>query len=164
MDTNNVRKATPADADCIFALWLQMIEEHSKPDVNAAKVRAIIDRYSAEQGGILGVIGQPGDLKACICLTLDQIWFNDQYQLSILFDFVRPDSRSNKARHANHGFKRKLLNYAKHAADILELELMTGVFTNELATDNIEGKLRIYTKLLPKAGEFFRYKPSRLAA
>jgi hypothetical protein len=71
---------------------------------------------------------------------------------------VRSDSRSGKL-----GFKRALINYAKATSDALGIPFTTGIFTNGAASDNLEAKLRIYSSMLPKAGEFYRYNPKRKA-
>jgi hypothetical protein len=154
----SVRLAQPSDEESIFTLWTQMHKEHSEPPFDEEKVRSLIRRFIHQQGGILGVVGESGDLKACICLTLDSVWFSNDYQLVCLFDFVRKDCRSGKL-----GLKRGLIAYAKETSDELGIEFMTGIFTNESARDNLEAKLRIYTSLLPKAGEFFRYSPNKKA-
>jgi hypothetical protein len=154
-----VRMAGPADEAGIFDLFVAMHKEHGESGFAADKVNQTIHRFVGEQGGIIGVIGAPQDLRACICLLLDTIWFSQEHHLSVLFDFVRADSRSGK-----FGYKRALINYAKTTSDALEIPFTTGIFTNAATTDNLEAKLRIYSSLLPKAGEFYKYIPKGKAS
>jgi hypothetical protein len=154
-----VRLAGPADEAGIFDLFVAMHREHGELGFEPTRVKETIHRFVAEQGGIIGVIGSPHDLRACICLLLDSVWFSQEHQLTVLFDFVRSDSRSGTL-----GYKRALINYAKTTSDALEIGFTTGIFTNGAASDNLEAKLRIYSSLLPKAGEFYKYTPKNKAS
>ena len=82
---------------------------------------------------------------------LDPVWFSDEFQLLELFNFVRPDSRASD-------FAKSLIGYAKTCAEGLGIDLMIGVLSNE----RMEAKVRLYGRMLPKAGELFCYRPARV--
>lgn len=145
----DVRVATPQDEDGVMALCRQLHAENGTHAMNEEKVRGMIRRCIAQQGGLIGVIGEPEDLKGCICLLIDGVWFSDEYQLLELFNFVRADCRASD-------FARSLITYAKSCADGLGVDLTIGVISNV----RMEAKVRLYGRLLPKAGEFFVYRPT----
>lgn len=112
----------------------------------------MIQRAVAQQGAIIGVIGKSDDLRGMILLLIDPVWYSDEFQLLEIFNFVREDSRRSS-------FARDLINYAKRCADETGLDLTIGVLSNV----RMAAKVRLYSRLLPKGGEFFVYSPSRLA-
>lgn len=144
----SVRLATPADEDGIFELCCLIHSETAHSPMNPDRVREHIQSALRREGGILCVIGEPGDLRACLYLTLMPIWYSDDWQLVELFNFVHPDHR--RSTHA-----RDLIEYAKRCADELGVMLMIGVTTNV----RMEAKVRLYDRLLPRAGAYFLYKP-----
>lgn len=148
-EENIVRVAAPADEAEIMNLCLELHSENGQHPVNMEKVRGMVQRCLLQQGGIIGVVGEPGDIKGCICILIDPVWYSDQLQLLELFNFVRPDARQS-------GSAKQLILYGKKCADETGLDLMIGVLSNI----RMEGKVRLYGRLLPKAGEFFCYRPS----
>jgi hypothetical protein len=155
MSDLTVRMATPRDEEGIFDLCVQLHAENGQHPFDAEKVRGMMQRAILRQGGIIGVVGEPDDLRGAICMLLDPVWYSSDYQLLELFNFVRSDSRSAKL-----GLAQLMISYAKKCADDLQIDLTIGVLSNV----RMEAKVRIYGRLLPKAGEFFVYSPKRLAA
>lgn len=143
-----VRLATAADEDGIFEMCCMIHQEIGHSPMSPERVRMHIQSALRQEGGILCVIGEPGDLKACLYLTMMPIWFSDDWQLVELFNFVHPDHRKST-------YARDLIEYAKRCADQLGVILMIGVTTNV----RMEAKVRLYQRLLPKAGEYFVYRP-----
>ena len=154
MTNSPVRLALPDDEDAIMELCQALHKENGQHSYDPVKVRGMVRRAILQQGGIIGVIGERGDLKGCIYLLLDPVWYSNEYQLLELFNFVRSDSRSAKLGYAVH-----LIEYAKARSDELNIDLTIGVLSNI----RMEAKVRIYSRLLPKAGEFFVHSPKSSA-
>lgn len=148
-ETSEVRVATPADEAQIIDLCKQLHAENGTHSRNDVKLLAMVRRCIAQDGGIMGVIGDPHDLKGVICLLIDQIWFSDEYQILELFNFVRADSRKSN-------YAKQLISYAKRCADETECDLTIGIISNI----RTEAKIRLYSRQLPEAGRFFIYRPT----
>lgn len=103
------------------------------------------------QGGIIGVIGTPGDIKAMIFLLMSRFWYSRSYHLEELFNFVRPDLRKSPQNYAS-----QLINFAKSCSDSINIPLTIGVLTNH----RMEGKVRLYRRSLGvPAGAWFVHMP-----
>jgi hypothetical protein len=103
------------------------------------------------QGGILGVIGEPGDIKAMIFLLISKFWYTKNHHLEELFNFVRPDVRS-AASSSKDGYAFQLIEFAKKCAEEIGLPLTIGVLTNI----RMEAKVRLYRRSLGvPAGAWF---------
>jgi len=113
-----------------------------------AKARNIARSLLNCDGGYIGVIGEPGNLKGMIGLLLDQPWYSRDFQLVEIFNFVHPDHRRST-------YAKQMIEHAKSYADKLDLPLLIGVISNH----RTEAKVRLYRRQLPKAGEFFLYYP-----
>ena len=148
IDHDAVRLATPADEDGIMSMCRELHAENGPHPLDEDKLRDMLRRAFDRQGGIVAVIGPPDDLRGCIYLSLEPVWFSQDYQLSELFNFVRPE-------HRRSGYAKALILYAKQCADALGIDLMIGVLSNI----RMEAKVRLYGRLVPKAGEFFVYRP-----
>ncbi len=104
------------------------------------------------QGGILGVIGESGDIKAMIFLLISRFWYTNFHHLEELFNFVRPDVRSSAANSAKDGYAFRLIDFAKKCSDEIKLPLTIGILTNQ----RMEGKVRLYRRALGvPAGAWF---------
>lgn len=149
--TPDVRTATLADEDGIMALCRANHAENGAHPFNEVHTRSQIRRVlSGQDGGVIGVVGEEGALRACICILLDRVWYSDQHQLLELFNFVHPDHRRST-------YAKQLLLFARRCADETGLDLTIGV----LSDTRMEAKVRLYTRVFPKAGEFFVYQPER---
>lgn len=145
-----IRLGDPQDEEQVMHLCRMIHAEAGQHPFVEDKVRHIVRRGLDRDRSIIGVIGgEPGsELYGCICLLLDGVWYSDEYQLLELFNFVHPDHRKST-------YAQDLINYAKKCADELGIDLTIGVIANE----RMAAKVRLYGRLLPKAGEFFIYKP-----
>jgi N-acetylglutamate synthase-like GNAT family acetyltransferase len=144
-----IRLATIEDEAEILRLLALLHEENGQHAINQAKVQYWIRPYLMQDGGILAVIGEPTDIKAMLCLTIDEVWYSDEMQLLELFNYVRPDARRSN-------YAKRLIAYAKNCSDETNLDLLIGVLSNT----RMEAKVRLYSRLLPKGGEFFVYAPA----
>ena len=143
-----VRMATPGDENGVMMLARMVHEEIAHWGFNEDKVRAMVRRATDRQGGILGVVGDPGDLLGCIYLTVEPVWYSDDWQLLELWNFVRPD-----ARRSTHG--RDMISFAKKVSDEMGLKLTIGIFNDKRQ----EAKTRLYDRQLQRAGAFYIHDP-----
>lgn len=118
--------------------------------LRAAPGKILHDVYSAltRQGGIVGVIGEPGgELEAAVLLMAGPIWYSEETVLEEKALFVAPAFRTAKG-----GRARKLCEFAKKTADELGLPLAIGVLSNHRTA----GKIKLYERIFgPAAGVYF---------
>lgn len=139
-----VRIATAADEDAIMDLCRMLHEENGQFSMSEAKVRDALQTAFKRQGGLIGVIDGPKGLEGIILLTIGQLWYSDDWMLEEMFNFVHPDHR--RSSHA-----KRMIQFAKESADKLGIPLMIGVLSNT----RTEAKVRLYERMLPKAGAYF---------
>lgn len=148
-----VRPATPLDEDQIMGLCRLLHQENGLFSLDEGKVRDFVwralnpnklDKHDLGPRGIIGVIGQEGDLEGLIYMLISQFWYSSEMHLEELFNYVRPDSRSSM--HA-----RNLITYAKACSLSTSLPLLIGVISN----DRTEAKVRFYERQLDRVGAFF---------
>jgi hypothetical protein len=106
--------------------------------LNWPKVSAMVRLATQRTRGIIGVIGEPHDLRAAIFMVIEPVWYSDAFVLMEYFTYVRPDARKSQ-----------------YAQDLLGIDYIAGVFS----TVRTEAKCRLYRRSLAKVGEFFRYHP-----
>lgn len=146
MDTA-VRLADARDEEGVLMLCRELANENAVFPISETKVREKLWRAFNRQLAICGVIGDVGDLKACIFLEIDCPWYSDKFGLSELWNFVHPD-------HRRSDYAKILIDFAKKCAVDLNLPLQIGIFSNE----RTEAKVRLYARRLGKpAGAFFLY-------
>lgn len=149
MTPEKVRIATISDEPEIMLLLNQMHSEGGIMPLDQMQASAMFHRAFNRQGGILGVIGEPGDIRAMIFLLISRYWYTTQHHLEELFNFVRPDCRK-----AKEGYAQRLIEFAKSCSDEIGLPLTIGVLTNV----RMEGKVRLYQRELGvPAGAWFVY-------
>lgn len=150
--TEQVRIATRSDEDQIMMLLTQMHSEGGIMPLDEMEARKTFDLAFNRQGGILGVIGGAGDIKAMIFLLISRFWYSKSHHLEELFNFVRPDVRKSKENYAP-----RMIEFAKNCADEIKIPLTIGVLTNQ----RMEGKVRLYRRSLGvPAGAWFVHMPS----
>lgn len=145
----DVRLAHPEEEDDLLVLCREIHREQPMHTYDEERVRAMVRRALNQDNAIMAVIGKPGDLRAALLLLIDPIWWSDEFQLLELFNFVREDHRKSN-------YAKQLIQYAKHAAERTGLDLTIGVLANK----RTEAKVKLYSRQLPKVGEFFCYSPS----
>lgn len=139
-----IRLATQDDEPEIMTLCRELHAENGLRSMNEDKVRAVLATAWNRTGGIVAVIGHPGYIEAVLVLRLDQLWYTDDWHLGEQFLFVRKDHR--RSTHA-----KRLIEYAKKAAEHLHVPLVIGVISN----DRTAAKVRLYQRQLMPAGAFF---------
>lgn len=145
MTPEKVRIATVADEPEIMNLLSMMHAEGGIMPLDQMEASAMFHRAFNRQGGILGVIGEPGDIKAMIYLLISKFWYTKQYHLEELFNFVRPDKRFKPdIKTPQHNYGRQMIQFAKSCSDEIGLPLTIGVLTNI----RMEGKVRMYRREL----------------
>lgn len=146
-----VRIATRADEDEIMLLLNVMHAEGGIMPLDERESKKMFSRSFNREGGILGVIGEPGDIKAMIFLLISRFWYTTNSHLEELFNFVRPDMRKSKENYAQ-----RLIEFAKECSVDIGLPLTIGVLTNQ----RMEGKVRLYQRSLGvPAGAWFVHMP-----
>ena len=148
VDLSHIRLAGTDDEMQIFSLCSLMNAEVGLHQLNWPKVSAMIRLATQRVRGIIGVIGEAHDLKAAIFMVIEPVWYSDNFVLMEYFTYVRPDARRST-------YAIDLLAYGKRCADELDIDFIAGVFS----TKRTEAKCKLYRRVMPKVGEFFRYHP-----
>jgi hypothetical protein len=147
-DLSHIRLAGEADEMQIFNLCSLMHAEIALHPLAWPKVAAMVRLATQRTRGIIGVIGEPHDLKAAIFMVIEPIWYSENFHLMEYFNYVRPDARRST-------YATDLLAYGKRCADELGIDFTCGV----VSTARTEAKCKLYRRVMPKVGEFFRYHP-----
>ena len=145
-----VRVATPEDIEGCLRLFIQANEENGIALLDRDKLFHIVWPSLHQDGGIIGIIGEPGQQpEGVILLRIESLWYSDDPVITEKLVYVHPDFRSAKG-----GRAAKLCEFAKKTSDELEMPLVIGVLSNE----RTKGKIKTYERLLgPQAGAFFLY-------
>lgn len=146
--SDEIRIATPDDFQEIFRVSCILHNENGQHPFSEWKARHVIWKGVNRDNAIIGVIGEPDNIKALIYLVIDSVYYSDESQLLELWNFVRPDCRKTD-------YAKRMIQFAKRCADETGLDLTIGVISNE----RLEAKERLYARLLPKGGTFFIYRP-----
>lgn len=153
MTESIVRVAQPSEEQDVMRLCRSLHEENGIFDIDEDMVRAMLLRAFNRQGGIIGVIGEPGHLEAAIYMLLSHHWYSREPHLEELFNYVVPEFR--KTSHA-----KSLIAFAKRCSEEMNLKLVIGVVSNI----RTEAKVRLYQRQLgTPAGAFFVF-PGKTAA
>jgi GNAT superfamily N-acetyltransferase len=149
-----VRIATRADEGEIMLLLHLMHGECGMLSLDEDCARETFNLSFDRKGGIIGVIGEPKNIKAMICLLITRFWYTKENHLEELFNYVRPD-----ARESDHA--KTLIAFAKECAEKIGIPLVIGVLTNK----QMAPKVRLYRRILgTPAGAFFVHnRPARWA-
>lgn len=163
-----VRLATPEDSMEIWRLFLQAHNENSLFPLAPEKVQYLMNRVLypdsiplGDMGprGIIGVIGPVGALEALVFLLIGQFWYSNDRHLEELIVYVDPAYRNNRStqrpedRTSYHA--QVIIQWMKDQVELTGLPLMTGVMSNHRTA----AKVRLYSRMLPKVGEFFFLSP-----
>lgn len=142
---SRVRFAERVDFDQVMFLCRQLHEENGLFEMNEDCVRDVLMAHFDRQGGIIGVIGEPGCLEAAIVLRMSRMWYSGQTFLDELFSFVLPEfRRSDNAK--------ELIEFAKSCAVDINVPLVIGIISNH----RTKAKVKLYErKLGTPVGAFF---------
>jgi len=146
----SVRVGTAEDVDGMMQLALAACEENGLTNPNPAKLLNEIWAGLTRQHGIVGIIGHPGEqFEAAILLRTEPLWYSDDLTIVERAIFVHPDFRSAKG-----GRARKLCEFAKQTAEVLQIPLVIGI----LSSQRVEGKVRLYERQFgPQSGAYWIY-------
>lgn len=146
-----IRLGKPEDIDEMVELALAASEENGFVTPNPQKLRNEIWPALNQVYGMVGIIGKPnGPAEGGILLRIGAMWYSDQLVLEEKAVFIHPDYRAAKG-----GRPRRLCQFARQAADILDLPLMIGVLSDQ----RTDAKVRMYEREFGKpSGAFFLYK------
>jgi hypothetical protein len=140
---SRIRLATPADEPELLHLTRMMHAEGGMRRIDMDCVRAMYARAFNKQGGIVTVIGPPGNIRAMQYLLLTTYWYSRDEHLEELFNWVHPD-------HRNSDYAKLLIEHAKKCSDEMsndagyKIPLIIGVLTNKRMT----AKVRLYRRFL----------------
>jgi hypothetical protein len=151
MNEIKVRIGTEADLPQCMDLFVRANEENGIDALDHNKLMSIVWPSLHQDGGIIGVIGEPGKtLEGVVLLRIEQLWYSSAPVIAEKLVFVHPEYRSAKG-----GRARKLCEFSKQVSDNLEMPLIIGIVSNERTS----GKIRMYERLLgPAAGAYFLYR------
>jgi hypothetical protein len=151
VDPTVVRLADVGDLDAILRLCRQLARENALFAMNEEKVRAGIELAVHKNGGVLGVIGNVGEIEGMMMLRVGQFWYTDQFHLEELFSFVPPKYRRSENA-------KKLVEWGKKMADDLGIPFFVGI----TSTIRTEAKVRLYRRMLGTwLGCYFVYGKSK---
>lgn len=146
-----VRTGTPEDVDEVMRLIMEC--HHENGFVKANKAKMLDDAWAALtcQGGIAGVIGGQGGtpMEGCVVLRVGKVDYSDDDVLNERLLFVGQPYRRERV-----GRAKLLAEFAKLAADVLDLPLLIGVLSHHRTA----AKVRLYQRVFGEpAGAFFLY-------
>jgi GNAT superfamily N-acetyltransferase len=154
---STIRIAGPNDFEEVWRLLLLGYDENALFRLSEKKaqwfVRRALSPHTIPPGdtgtrGVIGVIGSMGALEGLAFLTIGSYWYTEEHNIEEFIVFVDPDHR--KSNHA-----KALISWMSQQPDEVGLPLITGILSNT----RTEAKCRLYSRLMPKAGEFFLVKP-----
>jgi hypothetical protein len=168
VDLSIVRSAKREDRDEIWRLLRLGHAENGMFPLSVPKVDYFLDRVlhpetipPLDQGprGYIGVIGPIGALEAIVFVILGTFWYSDTFHLEECIVFVDPEHRktAEDPRFIKAGHAQALISWMKNASDTLDITLFTGIVSNV----RTEAKCRLYSRSLPKVGEFYLYQPHK---
>jgi hypothetical protein len=144
-----VRTAQPDDEEGVMALARMIHGEIGMFNLNENKVRDMILPLLYKHLGIIGVVGKKDNLEAMILLRVATNWYSDTPFLEEMSVFVKPEFRNATVSRVH-----TMIEFAKKAADGLDLPLMIGVLSNQ----RTNAKVELYEKHFGvPAGAFFIY-------
>ena len=147
-EAREVRLAYPEDAPSLIKLCVEMHSESGHHPLSLPNVQRLLERGIVRNQAILGVIGDPGDVRAMLLLAIERVYYSDSLHLMEIWNFVRQDSRRSV-------YGRQLLQFAIECADRTGLELMSAVIDDEKP----EKKREMYERVLGSRGSVFIYRP-----
>jgi hypothetical protein len=137
-----VRAATADDAPEIMRLLEMAKGEGALAELDLEAAWERLDVAFNKRGGVIGVIGAPGDLEAMLGLLIcgpdagvSLFWSTRRKHLEEFVSYVRPDRRQTS--HA-----RTLVAFAKQCADALKIPLVV----KALANKDVAEKVRLYRR------------------
>lgn len=145
-----VRAAVPADYPHIISMAERLWAENAHDEIDYPTAEAAIMEAINRNKAMIGIIGGVGDIQGIVFLRFASFWYSKRVFLEELFLYVPPEHR-----HTHNA--RKLLTFAKDAAQRLDVPLLIGV----LSSHRTRAKLKLYEKHLGEpVGGYFFVKPA----
>lgn len=150
MSEVKVRVGTPEDLRGCMDLFIQANEENGIDEMSVQKLVDIVWPSLHQEGGLVGVIGEPGaQPEGVILLRIEQLWYSNAPVIAEKLVFVHPEYRSAKG-----GRAKKLCEFSKKVSDEMGLPLIIGV----VSTERTKGKIRLYERVFGSpVGAFFMH-------
>jgi len=150
-DATRVRIADAQDVDELFDMCLRMQAENFIMPMDDAKVRSVLVNATnpaiEQRRGVIGIIGQPGELEASIGLMFEQTWYSSNLCIFDAWSYVVPEHRKSTNSY-------DLIAWAKTISDHFCYPLMIGILSNQ----RTEAKVRLVRRSLGEPrGAFFMY-------
>lgn len=148
VDEITVRVGTLDDLDGMMDLALRASHENGFVNPSPQKLLEAIYPSLELKGGVVGIIGQPGErIEGAILLRLGPTWYSEDCILDERAVFVDPEFRAAKG-----GRARRLIEFAKEYSSQLGIPLSVGV----LSSHRTKGKIALYERELgPASGIYF---------
>jgi len=150
---NALRIATTDDFQEIFRICCLHHAENGQHSFNELKVREIIWRGVRQDRALSAVIGPHDNIKAMILLTIEEVYYSDDYEIVERWTYVRPDCRRSD-------FAKRLLAFAKKCAEETGLFVSIGIVSDI----KLAAKRRLYERTLPLGGYWFTIRPETRAS
>ena len=150
VDAIKVRVGTPDDLHGCMGLFVQANEENGIDEMDTGKLLNIVWPSLHQDGGLIGVIGEPGEApQGVVLLRIESLWYSAAPVIAEKLVFVHPDYRSAKG-----GRARKLCEFSKKVSDEMGLPLIIGI----ISTERTKAKVGLYERVFgTPAGSFFLY-------
>lgn len=147
MNLPKVRTARPEDFDGIMRMCVMLHEENGISAVDWNTVAECVINGINGHRSTLAVIGPSEDLHGMLLLRFASSWYSNDAILEELYNYVPEKHRSSHNARA-------LIEFAKAAADKLEMPLLIGILSNH----RTRAKVRLYERVFGEpAGAFFLY-------
>ncbi len=104
----------------------------------------LIAEWDTGPRGAIGVIGPVGDVEGMALVVFGEYWYSHDKHLEEYLCCVDPEHRAS-------GHAKALISWMKEQSVLTGLPLVTGIMSNH----RTEAKVRLYSRMLPKAGAFF---------
>jgi hypothetical protein len=149
-DEIQIRLATETEVDDVMQLAMMAAEENGFLDASAALLLEVVYPALKMHQGLCGVIGEPGKLEAFVVLRIGTMYYSPQLCVEEKVVYVHPDFRAAKG-----GRARKLCEFSKHVADVLNLPLLIGI----CSSSRTQAKVKLYERIFgPPAGAYWLYR------
>lgn len=152
---SNVRVATLGDCEDLYKILVEgLYEENGAFSLSEKKVRDFIISAVTNQGGIIGVIEEKGEIAGIVGMVISQFWYSDDWHIEEYFNFTRPEFRKSLGSE-NHrsNYAKDLINFAKWVSEKMGIVLNIGI----ISTTRTESKCRLYRRSLTPTGMFFMH-------
>jgi hypothetical protein len=123
---DEIRVATRDDEEQLIGLLKQKHAEGGLLPLDEDRARDMFAKAFDRKGGIIAVIGEPGNVEAMIGLVITSFWYTRHNHIEQFLLYVRPDQRQTD--HA-----KTLSSFARKCSDAIEIPLVIGLMSSEPA-------------------------------